>query len=277
MLHRKLLVAVLLSTLLFVVFSEAKPRTPDNRSSFVAKKLILYSSCKEIQANEINAPSGEYSIITSSGLILDRVYCEMGLNGGGYTFLHPFYLGRLTNAELQDMITDQTSFLMRLRKKDGTQPYGVLQQLDQYRAIPVKLSLNDHDSNYNPAANIAGLGAPYLYLGFLPTSVAANRNVQGLTVNGNPLTFHNCDANPNSYVALFANFNETTPTNYAYHHSFQFSDSLFAGHFPNPSARVIPPDYFLFLETHWGGCGTYTQTDGRPSARGVLGANIGFR
>jgi hypothetical protein len=38
----------------------------------------------------------------------------MGLNGGGYTFLHPFYLSRLTDAELQNIHTDKSNFLMRM-------------------------------------------------------------------------------------------------------------------------------------------------------------------
>ena len=62
-----------------------------------------------------------------------KVYCEMGLNGGGYTFLDPFDLPSLTDAELQAMFTNKTSFLLRVRKPDGSQPYGVLKQLARYR------------------------------------------------------------------------------------------------------------------------------------------------
>ena len=56
----------------------------------------------------------------------------MSLNGGGYTFLSPEALTVLTNAQLQTMFTDRTTFLMRVRKCDGTQPYIVLAQLDAY-------------------------------------------------------------------------------------------------------------------------------------------------
>jgi len=62
-----------------------------------------------------------------------QVYCEMGLNGGKYTFLNPQDLPSLTNAEVQAMFRDRTSFLMRVRRSDTKQPYGVLQQLSQYR------------------------------------------------------------------------------------------------------------------------------------------------
>jgi len=62
-----------------------------------------------------------------------QVYCEMGLNGGNYTFLNPQDLPSLTNDEVQAMFTDRNSFLMRARRSDTTQPYGVLQQLPQYQ------------------------------------------------------------------------------------------------------------------------------------------------
>jgi len=62
-----------------------------------------------------------------------QVYCEMGLNGGGYTFLNPQDLPRLTNIEIQAMFTDKTSFLSRVRCKDSTQPYGVLQNPPAYQ------------------------------------------------------------------------------------------------------------------------------------------------
>ena len=65
----------------------------------------------------------------------------MGLNGGGYTFLHPDELASLTAAELQAIFTDKTNFLLRLRMTDGTQPYGVLKQLPQYRKITNEIRL----------------------------------------------------------------------------------------------------------------------------------------
>jgi len=57
----------------------------------------------------------------------------MGLNGGGYTFIDPQYLTVLTNDEVQAMFTDKQSFLMRARCTDSMQPYGILEQLPQYK------------------------------------------------------------------------------------------------------------------------------------------------
>jgi len=60
-----------------------------------------------------------------------QVYCEMGLNGGGYTFINPRDLPTLTNDEIQTMHTDKSSFLQRFREKDSTQPYAVIKQLPE--------------------------------------------------------------------------------------------------------------------------------------------------
>jgi len=68
-------------------------------------------------------------------MYMAQVYCEMELNGGGYTFINPRDLLTLTNDEVQAMFTDKSSFLMRVRRADTTQPYGVLQQLPQYQYV----------------------------------------------------------------------------------------------------------------------------------------------
>jgi len=57
-----------------------------------------------------------------------QVYCEMGLNGGGYTFLHPRDLPALTNDEVQAMFVEKDSFLARVFCENARQPYSVIQQ-----------------------------------------------------------------------------------------------------------------------------------------------------
>ena len=64
----------------------------------------------------------------------------MGLNGGGYTFINPMYLTVLTNDEVQALFTDKKSFLMRVRRTDFTQPYGILKQLPHYKSASFLLA-----------------------------------------------------------------------------------------------------------------------------------------
>jgi hypothetical protein len=57
----------------------------------------------------------------------------MNVNGGGYTFISPNDLLQLTGVEIQAMFTDTTSVLWRVLYMNGTQKYGVLEQLPIYR------------------------------------------------------------------------------------------------------------------------------------------------
>ena len=66
---------------------------------------------------------------------MHQVFCDMTLNGGGYTFINPVDVPLLTDAEVQSMFTDKTSFLLRAMQSNGTQLYGVLQQLSQYQSV----------------------------------------------------------------------------------------------------------------------------------------------
>jgi len=232
--------------------------------------------CKKFLANNPNAPSGVYKMNSCETGKAFEVYCEMGLNGGGYTFLSPEALTVISNAELQTMFTDKTTFLMRVRKCDGTQPYIVLAQLDQYASIPLKLGLSEN-VGYNSPVNAAIIGTPYLYHGFIPVANAANNNVQGLKANGASVTFTNGDKNPNSHITLYPNFKEIAPSTYSYSTVWPMVGQLFGKALPNPSARVMPDTYFMFTEMHWGGGGMYTQTDGRLASQCILSTAIGFR
>jgi len=231
-------------------------------------------TCKEILAGNPNAPSQVYLLGVTLNEDLIQAYCEMGLNGGGYTFLTPDALSYLTDAQVQTMFTDRTTFLMRVRKCDGTQPYILLSQLDQNAWIPLKIGLNENTGYGNPL-NAPILGAPYLYFGFLPIANAANNNIQGLKANGVSVTFSNCDKTANSQITLFANFKERAPSTYAYSTVWPMTAQLFGKALPVPSARVMPDSYFMFTELWWGGCGMYTQTDGRLAC--ILSTAIGFR
>ena len=96
-------------------------------------------------------------------------------------------------------------------------------------------------------------------------------------MNGVDISFTNCDKNPNSYLTLFADYGEYKPSTYGYSGKYPFCTKLFSLLAVNPSHRTMPVDYFTFLELHFGGCGCYSQTDGRKSIQGTFSAAIGFR
>ena len=76
--------------------------------------------------------NGIYSVGVLCGM---QVYCEMGLNGGGYTFIRPQDWAALDGEELQAIFTDRTSLLARAKCNDYTQPYAVLEQLPEYQSV----------------------------------------------------------------------------------------------------------------------------------------------
>jgi len=78
-------------------------------------------------------------------------------------------------------------------------------------------------------------------------------------------------------MALFPNFDERRPTSAHYDATFPFCTQLFSSLRMNPSRRVMPAEYFMFVEIHFGGCGCYWQTDGIPQLPDVISATIGFR
>ena len=122
------------------------------------------------------------------------------------------------------------------------------------------------------------IGSPYLFLGFLPISLAAQGTVQGFKANGAQITFSNCDSNPNSYFAIFPNFAERVPSNYGtgwgrFNYAPVCSGLLAKAAVP-PSHRDMPCEYFMFMEAHFGGCGCYAQNDDEEV--NIQNAAIGF-
>ena len=209
--------------------------------------------------------------------ILFQVFCEMGLNGGGYTFIQPFDWPSLSNTELQAMFQDRTSFLVRARKTDGSQPLGILKQLPAYSNSALNFGLNTN-SPYADPVNYAAMGQPFMSFGFHPPNIPAVNNIQGVQCNGVNITFNNCSSVSNSYVALFADFKESPEvTNSAT--NVDFVNQILTNLTSNPSGRVMPAEYFTFAEFQFGQgtCAHYTTTGRLRSTIGVLSVAIGIR
>jgi len=96
-------------------------------------------------------------------------------------------------------------------------------------------------------------------------------------MNGVEVTFRNCDGTPNAYWSLFTARAERKPTNYKYDNGYAICSALWQCLVSDPYERLMPTAYFAFMETQWGGCGCYSQTDGRSSVGDIVGAAIGFR
>lgn len=235
----------------------------------------LSRSCKDVLRKNSKAPSGEYHIRTGKGRQI-KVYCEFGLDSGAYTFFHPTAYVYLTQADVNYVQKDKTKVLLRASLPNGKQSYGVASQLPAYASHPVKALLSSH-SGYQGPQNTGNMGSPYLFIGFIPQSLASEMNTQGLTFNGAEINFQNCDANPNSYMSLFANYREIAASSYKTGDDWAGVCTTMLQKMKNPpSARHMSADWFMFTEIHWGGCGCYAQTFDAP-AHAPLAMTIGLQ
>ena len=82
-----------------------------------------------------------------------------------------------------------------------------------------------------------------------------------------------------SYIALFTNFAERPASDYRYTDPYvgDICDPRNDLVTLNPSGRVMPSEYFMFIEIHIAEFDHYLQSDGRPSAGTAISAAVGFR
>jgi hypothetical protein len=247
-------------------------------------------TCRDILSRDSTAPSGEYILKTKSGKIINKAYCEMGLNGGGYTFLTAQSLATLNDDDIQEMFKDHTNFLLRVKQTDGTQRYAVLSQLLRYIDIPLVVSKSTIPVGYGRPYNAYGyfripsasyIGSDqFIYFAFLPER--PQRNVLGIKVNGVDVTYQHCDNVMASHFAFFPNFKERPPvitglSEVAINAPTPFHQSLLNNTRQTPSFRGLPEQFFMFTEIHFGGCGVYTDSFALLRQNGVSGMAMGFR
>ena len=128
-----------------------------------------------------NLQSGEYDILLPSGRY--KVYCEMWLAGGGYTFLPVDAVNKLKQEDMKILVHDHKNVLMRLSKPDGTQPFTHLQPLKESDNFIVNLKPN----SYSLYAVNHHLG-PYILLETMPRRVTTKYEF-GFLSNGKKVSY----------------------------------------------------------------------------------------
>lgn len=207
------------------------------------------------------------------------VYCEMGINGGGYTFIPRAMLSRLTEKDLNRVFKNQTDILLRISRPDGTQPYTVISALKGDASL--NLYLNNY-KNENAPVNRDTIGTPYLYLNTVPAKDIETGSKGGFKSNGKRILYTNCNHGATNQFTFFANPNELSLStshieNLIYEHQGVAVDWRMSAIHP-PSGSRMPPNFFLLTEMHFYGCGCYTSSDRwLNSVSPALGTAIGLR
>ncbi|XP_052066300.1 uncharacterized protein LOC127705956 [Mytilus californianus] len=230
----------------------------------------VLNSCQDVYYTNPQSTTGSYRIYNKQQQVYN-VWCEFNTNYG-YAFV-----SNLSHVDINidDLYTDRTRAIVRHITASGVQKEIEVAQLNRYHTTPLSFQYNKHNGYAEPQ-NHDKLG-PYIYFGFLPMSTAGHRNVQGYRAGGADYTFTNCDSNPNSYLALFFNRNNSDPVGYFQKCCPSTLITAWTTHSqPLQKNRYMDPPFYFIFEMHMGGCGGY-EISLHQDLRGVIGAAIGFR
>ncbi|KAH3815439.1 hypothetical protein DPMN_143962 [Dreissena polymorpha] len=220
------------------------------------------NNCKTLQIQANGALiNGTYTIQNSDGQSY-KIYCQF-YDGYGYTFLST---STNVNVDMSSLYDDKSHVIIRHKRSSGVQYTSTMAQLGTFSSNPVSVQYSGH-SGYQGPQNTAM--APYIFVGFIPQSLNRKDDLQGWKVNGEDLTFNNCDGNPNSYIAFFFN-----PSGQGYTDNVGGHNKLMYQWYDGASAvaqsEYLPDEFFAnYHEVHQGGCGGYSRGSNVPTGGAV--------
>ena len=190
-----------------------------------------------------------------------EVFCEFSGNKG-----IKFYPRDLNVAHWEAVDVDHV--IVRHQRSDGFQYDTEMRQIRSHTTGKLSLQFNNHQG-YAAPQNSANMG-PYIYLGFLPEFIADSKTEQGYRANGKDVTFKNCDAKPNSYMAFFFNPDNNDPTSKKEVRRKRMRQWIAVS---TNATENLPPRYFYQVEMHM--CGGY-MVSGKGTFTDIIGAAVGI-
>ena len=222
-----------------------------------------YKSCKELKNCSRRATSGVYKIHPLPNAEPIEVYCELEIEGGGFTFL-PRRLTLRSDAQqiVNALFKDKKNVLLKLEDKDRNESFTLIQPHPHFNGTDFGVLVNDYTGYTAPKNKNM---SEYILFGILPASIARNNNTQGFRSNRHDIQFSNCDRNPNSLFAFLPNFDLQNTSNHALKSLYEESGVAVDWRstripIPNPG-QMMPSKFFFLTEVHFGGCGCYTSSN----------------
>ena len=226
----------------------------NNEDSFFYKSF-LPKSCKEILSYDPLADSGLYQIYIND--INIEVFCEMRIEGGGYTILpNSIFNSTLFSASLfNNLFRNRTNILVvnSMASDTSKQNYSVVAPINKY-------------SNYSIQTSFDMVKRNIQYL-FAPYNVPVSQTIRGFKVNGIESLFLNCDTNPNCMFIFWSIQTSPNKTNGDFCVTSLMNSSL-------DYKFKIPEQFFNSLQINMGGCGCWTLS---LNWRNYFGAAFGIR
>ena len=196
----------------------------------------------------------------------------MDINGGAYTFISKHTLSTIKQSDIDSIFTDKSHVLLRLLKPDNSQPYTIIQQYIDTGGLSVQVNAF---VNYTRPINYAV--SDYVFLGLLPAKYSVYRQTEGLKSNGLDVTFRNCAGTPNNYFALFSASTAINKNMLACDDT-RFDIKWRGSALNSNPPSIMPAEFFMLTELHFGGCGCYIESSRWPSRQHPAKATaIGLR
>ncbi|OPL21347.1 hypothetical protein AM593_06365, partial [Mytilus galloprovincialis] len=208
-------------------------------------------SCKEVYLSENRNISGEYILYHDENPF--KVYCFFE----------------------EDWLYNTRNFTkIRSRWNDGTQKDISVENLTGYQnKSDLYFGYNNHNSYQGPQSTNADHMSPYLFLGFLPISLAREKNTQGYSAGDRDFTFRNCDANPNSYITFYFNPNRSYPRRVGRSNTFMTGWMDYSSLID--TSLSMGSEFYFDFEMHMGGCGGFMTSYSVSNITVALGLPFG--
>ena len=229
---------------------------------------FIVATCKSLKM--AGKKSGVYQVLLPSGIV--QVFCEMDINGGGYTFLSKESLSKINQSDIDVIFKNTSDVLLRLLKPDDSQPYTVIEQYIKTGGLSVQLNAF---VNYTEPAN--HIISDYLFLGILPKDYVRKNQIEGFISNGISATFTTCNVHGNNYMAFFV-AQAAISTDITGCDKTKM-DTKWRGTAKLPElSSTMPLNFFMLTEFHFGGCGCYVESGSWPGRANPANATaIGMR